>query len=211
MEPGIAPHEARQRYRFSAKGSASAGLTLIELTIFLVLMGILASFVIPRISMVTEINLRRSARTLGETLLEVSALATNLSTPFAVQYDLDKQKYCYKMMRQDPVSGKWQVLFTDEKTEEMGADPYAKQKCIELGEGVYFKGIETLVGTETLYEKGQIPQYFSPRNITSPPLLIHLGDRKGRFYTIVLNRYGGNPDIRQGKLEYKDYLKELLD
>ncbi len=184
---------------------------MIELTIFLILMGILATFTIPRISVVTEINLRRSARTLGETLLEVSSLATTLSTPFAVQYDLEKQKYCYKMMRQDPASGKWLVLFTDEKVEEVAADRHAKQKCFELGEGVYFKAVETLTDTEARYERGQIPQYFSPRNITNPPLLIHLGDRKGRFYTLFLNRYGGSADIRQGKWEYEDYLKELLD
>ena len=208
MESRIIPPGSSLHQR--TKKTFPRGITLIELTIFLVLMGILASFVVPRLSMVTEINLKSSARTLAETLLEISALSTNLSTPYVVQYDLDEKKYCYKRAYFDPATGIWSVQFADEKVEEVGPDPYAKTRCFNLKEGVYFKDIETLTGTEKRYEKGLLPQWFSPRGVTEP-LVIHLSDRKGRFFTLFLNRYGGKVDIRKGRWEYKEYLKELTE
>lgn len=209
MEPIITLEDPSLNHEKTRKTS-SQGITLIELTIFLILMGILASFVVPRISMVTEINLKTSARKLAETLLEVASMSTNLSTPFVVQYDLDEKKYCFKQAYFDPTSGMWSVRFADEKVEEVSPDPYTKTRCFNLEEGIYFKDIETLSGTGKKYEKGQIPQWFSPRGVTEP-LVIHLADRKGRFFTLFLNRYGGRVDIRNGRWEYRDYLKELTE
>jgi type II secretory pathway pseudopilin PulG len=191
-------------------GRSESGITLIELSIFLVLMAILYSFAVPRIAMVTEMNLRTSARQIAETLLELSAQATARAAPYAVVYDLDKRRYCYKQASFDTATGKWTVLFTDEETEEVGGDPQLKQRCFDLEEGVYFKDIEPLLRTEKTIEKGRVDQWFSPRGITDP-LVIHLGDQKGRFYTLFLGRYGGKVDVRQGLLEYKEYLQEMLE
>ena len=204
MEPRIErPRRLPRKVTFPGTGAPSAGITLIELTIVIVLMAILASFAVPRFFMITEINLRTATRTLAETLREVSALATNLSKPFVVQYDLDKGKYCYQLAAFDTATGKWVVRITDEEVEQIGEAPYAGTKWYTLKDGVFFKDIETLSGTEKKVEKGVLDQWFQPRGIIDP-LVIHLGDRKGRSYTVILNRYGSNVDLRKGRWEYKD-------
>ena len=191
--------------------SSSRGLTLIELSIFMIMMAILYSFVAPRIAMVTDINLRTTARQLAETVLDISAQATARSVPYAVVYDLDKQRYCYRQASFDTATGKWVVLFTnDEEQEVIGGDPHQREHCCELDEGVYFKDIEPLLKSEKKFEKGQVDQWFSPRGI-SDPTVIHLGDQKGRFYTLLISRYGGKVEVRPGFLEYEDYLRETLE
>jgi len=190
--------------------TGTLGFTLIELTFVLLLMAILASFAVPRFFMITEINLRTSARSLAETLLEVSSMSTNFSTPFVIQYDMDQQKYCYKQAVFNLATGSWSVLFGDESTEEVTTSPQGKTKCFHLKDGVYFKEIHSLLGTEKKFEKGKLPEWFSPRGVADP-LVILLGDRKGRFYTLFVQRYGGRVDIRPGRLEYKDYLQEILE
>jgi Tfp pilus assembly protein FimT len=210
LEPAIespTPFGATTR---SARRTAAAGVTLIELTFVLLLMGILASFAVPRFFMISEINLKTSARNLAETLLEVSALATNFSAPFVIQYDMDKQKYCWKQARYDQATGTWTALFTDDTTQEVTGDPYGKTRCTTLKEGVYFKEIQTLLGTERKNEKGKVTEWFSPRGVADP-LVILLGDRKGRFYTLFIQRYGGRTEIRSGRWEYKEFLREILE
>ena len=110
----------------------------------------------------------------------------------------------------DTATGRYIVRFTDEDIDDISGNPYAKTKCFTLKDGVYFKALKTLTGTEKTYEKGLFPQWYLPRGITDP-LVIHLGDQKGRFYTLFLNRYAGRMDIRKGRWEYNDYLKELVE
>jgi prepilin-type N-terminal cleavage/methylation domain-containing protein len=186
------------------------GITLIELTFVLLLMGVLASFAVPRFFMITEVNLKTSARNLAETLLEVSAMATNYSTPFVIQYDMDKQKYCFKQAQFDLATGAWTVLFPDDSAQEITPDPQAKTRCFSLKDGVYFKEIQPLLGPEKKYEKGKLPEWFSPRGVADP-LMILLGDQKGRFFTLFVQRFGGQAELRPGRLEYKDYLREILE
>ena len=186
------------------------GLTLIELGIVMLLMAILASFSIPRLFMVTEINLRTATRHLAETLQLLSSMATNTSRPYVVQYDMDKGKYCYTAARFDAGTGRWVARFEDESIEVVETDTLSTTKCFELKDGVYFREIEPLRGTEEKQEKGKLSHWYSPRGITDP-LLIRLGDKQGRFYTLILSRYGGGVEIREGRLEYKQYYEDLLE
>jgi hypothetical protein len=174
------------------------------------LLAILAAFSVPRFFMITEINLRTSARNLAETLLQVSAMATNFSVPYVLQVDLDAHKHCFKQADYTATTGAWSVLFPDDPGAEVLADPHARTRCTSLKEGVYFKEVHTLLGTERTYEKGRLTAWFSPRGVADP-LMVVLGDRKGRFYTLFVQRYGGRIDIRSGRWEYKDYLREILE
>jgi len=85
-----------------------------------------------------------------------------------------------------------------------------KTRCFSLKDGVYFKEIQPLLGPEKKYEKGKLPEWFSPRGVADP-LMILLGDQKGRFYTLFVQRFGGRADLRPERLEYKDYLREVLE
>ncbi len=210
MEPAIGPHRKPWGRPRKNSGTSPAGITLIELTIVIVLLAIVASFSVPRFFMVTEINLRTATRTLAETLREVSAMATNVSKPFVVQYDLDKGKYCYKLAMFDAATGRWVAQIAAEGVEQIGGEPYSKTKWFTLEKGAFFKDMEPLTGTEKKVEKGLQDQWFQPRGIIDP-MVIHLGDRKGRSYTVILNRYGGSVEIRKGRWEYKEYLRDILE
>jgi len=190
-------------------GHGRDGLTLIELGIVLLVMGIIASFAFPRLQMITEANLRTSARNLSETLGLLSSMAITHSRPYGVLYDLDKQRYCYVAAREDPETGTWQVAFSDDEKVEVVGDPQTATRCFNLKDGVYFKDIETPEGVETKQEKGRLTHLFSPRGIAES-LVIHLGDKKGRYYSILLHRYGGRVEVQEGKWAYKDYVQQIL-
>lgn len=185
------------------------GLTLIELTIVLLVMALLASFAAPRLLVITEVNLRTSARRLAETLGLLSSLAITHSRPFGILYDLDKQRYCYTAARQDPQTWAWHVVFTEEEDLEVLGDPLEATKCFQLKEGVYFKDIETPEAAERKLEKGQLTHLFSPRGVAES-VVVHLGDSKGRSYSIFVHRYGGRVDSREGTWTHKDYVQHIL-
>lgn len=208
MESGVGSRKRTGEWVPIGRGSAQ-GLTLIELGIVMLLMALLASFSVPRLFMITEINLRTSARRLAETLKLTSAMATNTSRPYVFQYDLDEGTYCTTAARFDAGSGTWVAQFTDESIEIVGEDTLSKTKCFHLKDGVFFREIEPLRGTEEKQEKGKLSHWYSPRGITDP-LMIRLGDKQGRFYTLIVSRYGGGVDVREGRWEYKDYYEDLF-
>jgi type II secretion system protein H len=186
------------------------GLTLIELSIVLLVMAIIVGLAFPRILVITDVNLRTSARRLAETLQLLSSQAIAHGRPFGVLYDLDKQRYCWAGAQEDPETGEWvAVLAEDEKTEILG-DPLAATRCQALKDGVYFRDIETPEGAERVQEKGRLTHFFSPRG-TAESLVIHLADKKGRNYSVFLHHYGGRVEVRQGKVSYKDYVQQLLE
>ncbi len=196
-------------FRTATKLDSTRGLTLIELGIVMLLMAILASFSIPRLFMITEVNLRTSARRLAETLQLTSAMATNTSRPHVVRYDLDKGKYCTTAARFDAATGRWVARFTDESVEIVGEDALSKEKCFGLKDGVYFREIESFRQDEEKQEKGSLSHWYSPRGITDP-LMIRLGDKQGRFYTLILSRYGGRVEVREGRWEIEEYYEDLF-
>ena len=42
-------------------------------------------------------------------------------------------------------------------------------------------------------------------------MMIRLGDKQGRFYTLILSRYGGGVEVRKGRWEFKDYYEDLFE
>ncbi len=209
MESGIGISD-RTEARARIERATEQGLTLIELGIVMLLMAILASFSIPRLMMITEVNLRTSARRLAETLQLTSTMATNTSRPHVVEYDLDKGRYCTTAAQFDSATGRWVAQFEDESVETVGQDALTKAKCFALKDGVYIREIETFRQDEEKQEKGKLSHWYSPRGITDP-MMIRLGDKQGRFYTLILSRYGGGVDIRQGRWELRQYYEDLFE
>lgn len=191
------------------RAGTEAGLTLIELGIVLLLMAILAGFAVPRLFMLTELNLRTSARKLAESVRLIPVLATNYGRPYTVRYEMDKHRYCYVQERRNPATGEDEAFFPDESTEILEPNPALKTRCFQLEDGVRFKDIEVLDGSEERQEKGTVFQRFLPRAITDP-LALRLTDKKGRVYTLFVYRYGGRVDVREGDWTYKELLEELL-
>lgn len=196
--------------RYAPPAREEKGLTLIELSIVLLVMATIVGIAFPRILVLTDVNLRTSARRLAETLELLSSRAVAHGRPFGVLYDLDKQRYCWAGAREDPDTGEWVAVFSeDEKTEILG-DPLAATRCQALKDGVVFHDIETPEGAERVQEKGRLAHFFSPRG-TAESLVIHLADKKGRKYSVFLHHYGGRVEVRQGKVSYKDYVQQLLE
>ncbi len=209
MESGIRGSDRTEEAARIGRESAQ-GLTLIELGIVLLLMGILVSFSLPRLFMITEINLRTATRRLSETLQLTSAMATNTSRPYVVQYDMDEGRYCTTAAQFDPGTGRWIAQFADESIEVVTTDTLSETKCFTLKDGVFFREIEPLRGAEEKQVKGKLSHWYSPRGITDP-MMIRLGDKQGRFYTLILSRYGGAVELRDGRWEFKDYYEDLFE
>jgi prepilin-type N-terminal cleavage/methylation domain-containing protein len=186
------------------KNGYEAGLTLIELSIVLLIVALLYSFAIPKIYIITEVNLRTSARKLAETIRLVQSFSVTQTRQYMVQYDMDKGTYAYAQGTED-VLGKWHYVFQENTKESKEASSFLS-KTFPLGQGVFFQDIYDLVKGEK-YDKGEIRTEFSPRGITTP-LLIHLGDNKSRFYTLLVDRYGGKVTLRKGNLTYSDLFSE---
>lgn len=195
-----------------ARAGSARGLTLIELTILLLILGILYSLAMPKLYILTDVNLRTSARRLAETLRVVQSNAIAHASQYVVRFDIEKGTYGYQQGT-EYAPGRWVFLLknmdgTGEKSsrEEELRSPTPVEKTFRLEKGVFFQDIYDPVSGEK-HDKGEIRTEFSPRGIATPAL-IHIGDSKSRYYTIAIERYGGRVILRKGNLTYEDLLSE---
>ena len=125
-----------------------------------------------------------------------------------MRFDIEKGTYAYEQGT-EVAPGRWHFFLNDmdkpdKATEEKSA---ALQKTtFHLSDGVFFQDISDLARDDK-HDKGEVRTEFSSRGITTP-MLIHLGDNKSRFYTVLVDRYGGKVTLRKGNLSYTDFLTE---
>jgi prepilin-type N-terminal cleavage/methylation domain-containing protein len=164
--------------------SSSAGFTLIELTVVIVILSVIALLVVPRLPFAHERDLSTSARTLAGTLryLENLAIAT-------------KQYY---RLRISILEGGMVVTRVVPGDEEVAVTDVALTG-LSLREGISFADItSSRLGTVS---EGEVVLDFSPLG-ADEFLLFHLKSEDGRrFFTVALYPGSGRVEVSDGYQE----------
>jgi prepilin-type N-terminal cleavage/methylation domain-containing protein len=75
------------------QASAAPGFTLIEIAVVMVVVGIIAALVLPRIGMMNGVQLKSAAREMAGTIRITYAAAVMERTPYRIAFDFEHQMY----------------------------------------------------------------------------------------------------------------------
>jgi general secretion pathway protein H len=168
--------------RRSADGSlpGSAGFTLLELAVVLLIFGIAASFLVPRLRDPEAAALTASADRLATTARYLYDEAAYQRLPMRLNLDLDNQVYFVTVLGGDP-----------DKPEFVPAQtPLARP--VALPDAVAFRDVFLpAVGTVT---EGTVFAQFSPDG-WADPLVVHLRGRSGGDATMAIEPLTGRTRV----------------
>jgi prepilin-type N-terminal cleavage/methylation domain-containing protein len=120
------------------RAASERGLTLIEISVSLLLIGILMAMVIPSVSNITRVDLRTSARKVAGTIRYTYDLAARKNTPFRVVFDLDNRAWWIESASDRFLLGREKTEVTDgalvEDQDEERKQRFVKRTFIEGGE-----------------------------------------------------------------------------
>jgi prepilin-type N-terminal cleavage/methylation domain-containing protein len=165
----------------SARRSRERGFTLIELSIVILILAIVARFAIPKIRSITGAELRATTRRLAYTTRYLYEEAALSGAMFTLYLDLDRQEYWIE--RADPQTG--------ETVEE--ADVLARR--VRLPPDVHIVDVG-VPGAETR-SAGIVPTRFFPEGYADGSV-IHLRDSDGHAYTLQIDPLRGRGEVYEG-------------
>ena len=148
--------------RLSRRQTSTRGFTLIELTMVILIMGILLAFSIPRLGHLTGRNLSLSCRRLSATVTYLLHRATVKRTIYRLNYNLK--------------TGEYWVTYRDENLEFV-TDPSGPARKAKLPRDVSFEDI-ALVG-RGIFTEGEVQTHFFPKGWVDETF-VHIKDARGR-------------------------------
>ncbi len=163
----------------------SKGFTLIELTIVIVILGVMLSLIIPRLGELGEANLKRSARHLTSTIRFLKDEAQARKEVYRLRFDVTEGRYWVEVM----------TLLSD-KTVEFKR--FSSEMATEgtLAGQTTFRDIKVASHPDDPYIQ------FSPNGWVEHAV-IHLRNSEGLDFTLVVNPLTGNAELREGYAEEK--------
>ena len=168
----------------SDQRSGERGFTLIELSIVILIIAIVARFAIPKLRSITGAELTATTRRLANTTRYLYEEAALRGTVLTLYFDLDRQEYW--VARSDPETG-----LPVEDTE-----PLAKR--VRLPPDVRIADV-VVPGAGKL-SAGLVPTRFYPEGYADRSV-IHLGDTEGHAYTLRIDPVRGRAEVFE---EYRD-------
>ena len=164
--------------------NVSRGFTLIELTIVIVILGVMLSLIIPRLGELGEANLKRSARHLTGMIRFLRDEAQAKKTPqLRLRFDITEGRYWVE----------W-------------CEPVSNTDC-EIKRYSSAMATEGTLSGQTTFRDIKVPSHPDDPYVEFTPegwverALIHLRDGEGRDFTLIVNPLTGNTDLREGYIE----------
>ena len=164
---------------------ASSGFTLLELSVVLLILGIAASFVAPRLRDPESVALAASAARIATLARYLYDDAAYQRVPMRLNLDLDRQMYFVTVLGGDP------------DAPEFVPARSSLAKPVALPDAVAFRDVVLpAIGTVT---EGIVFAQFSPDG-WADPLVVHLRNRGGADTTMAIEPLTGRTRVADGYL-----------
>jgi prepilin-type N-terminal cleavage/methylation domain-containing protein len=167
------------------QGRNTAAFTLIELTIVIVILGVMLSFIIPRLGELGEANLKASARHLTGMIRFLHDEAQAKKDGYRLRFDVQEGRYWTE---------RFTILSTSEKTAEF------RKFSSEMGTEGSLSGSTTFRDIKVASHPDDPYIEFTPEGWVEHAL-IHLRDGEGRDFTLSVNPLTGNTELKDGYIE----------
>lgn len=168
----------------------SAGFTLLELMIVIVIMGTIMGIAIPQMNNLFEVNLKSSMRKLSGAILFCFNESVIKQTPIRLNFDMDTSEYWLSFLVTNGSTGEFVDLPTDMFNRE------------QLPPGVFFKDVLTPHSFEKETE-GEAFITFYPTGFAERGI-IHVTTRDERVYTLVTKPMTGKTVIYDREVDFVD-------
>jgi len=161
------------------------GFTLIELTIVILILGVMLALIIPRLGELGEANLKRSARHLTGMVRFLHDEAQATKVQYRLRFDITEGRYWVE---------KWTILNLSDRTAEFQRYSSAMAAEGTLAGQTTFRDVKVASHPDDPYIE------FAPEGWVEHAL-IHLRDGEGRDFTLIVNSLTGNAELRDGYIE----------
>jgi len=161
----------------------SKGFTLIELTVVIVILGVMLTLIIPRLGELGEANLKQSARHLTGMIRFLHDESQARKERFQLRFDITEGRYWVEKLDYD----------FNNKTAEY------KRYSSEMGTEGSLSGQTTFRDVKVASHPDE--PYIEFFEGWVEHALIHLRDGEGRDFTLMVNPLTGNTELREGYLE----------
>jgi len=168
------------------KGQGERGFTLIELTIVIVIMGVMLALIVPRLGDLGESNLKQSTRHLTGMIRFLRDESQAKKYPYRLRFDVKEQHY-------------WaEVPIFDEKTKTAEF----KRLGSEVGSEASLEGQVTFRDVRVASHPDDPYIQFTPDGWVEPAL-IHLRNAAEKDFTLIVKPLLGDTELREGYVEEK--------
>lgn len=169
----------------SKVGAWNRGYTLIELSIILILLGVILLFALPKLDSIGDVRLRSTARKLAATIQSLFDESILKRAPYQLVFDIGERTYSIVETGVNPESS--EVIETTKRQ-------------VNLPDKTYIKDIVTPIDGKITEGKIVIrfyPDGFADKNV------IHLSNGK-KDYTLVTTPLSGKVKILEGYVEIQE-------
>lgn len=174
-----------QSFAEAPSAKTEAGFTLIELSIVILIIAIVARMTIPRIRSIVGAELTAATRRLANTTRYLYEEAALRGTVLELYFDLDRQEY-------------W-VAHVEEATGSLVEDTDILARRVQLPKDVHI--VDVVVPGVGKMAQGLVPTRFYPEGYADRSV-IHVADEEGHAYTLRIDPIRGRAEVSEG---YEDF------
>ncbi|MFH1728398.1 MAG: type II secretion system protein [Pseudomonadota bacterium] len=201
---------------------SSKGFTLIEIMLVMVIMGLMAGFVLPRMGIFSDTNVKRSCSKIAGMIRLAYDRATIKNQKYRLVFNIEQNQIIPEVLVEEDISDDSNSEKTDSANKDIfddNADAASKisfngkfepedsilLKKYSLPNGARISGIRTM-HSETEIKEGSDFILFLPNGFAEKAF-IYLGGPGESIYTLEINPITGNTTIHDEYVEYRENKK----